>query len=173
MLGSATVVAQKAERELSKNFAAAAPFHRAAGEDMVVRSILTDSGEIAIVVEMPNIQTRTSRRSGLPNESRVGSWSVRFTLVPKVPATEMRELRKQVDEIPHDKTHLTMRGLLEQNLAHVATDTYAYRVTISSLVPTGKSELASIKAFTASLAKSLSVADGADEKVTLETLLVQ
>jgi hypothetical protein len=60
MLGSATVVAQKAERELSKSFAAAAPFHSAATKDMVVRSVLTDTGEIAIVVEMPNIQTGTS-----------------------------------------------------------------------------------------------------------------
>jgi hypothetical protein len=98
---------------------------------------------------------------------------VRFTFVPKLSATEMRELRKQVDEIAHDKAHLTMRGLLEQNLADVASDTYAYCVTISSLVATGESELASIKAFTARLAKNLSVADGADEKVTLETLLVE
>lgn len=169
---SPMAISQDSQRELSKDFEAAAPFVRAASDGLQIKTVLDDTGQIVVVAELQNIHGRTSGSTGLPDRRYVGTWSVRFVVVPKLSKSEMLELLKFVDEIPSDKAHLTKRGSLSENLADVVTETHAYRIVTSKLVPTEKVDHKTIKSFVRQLSKTLRSVDGMDVEKNLELLFL-
>jgi hypothetical protein len=171
--GNGLVVIAQDQLDLSEDFPAALPFTAAKQGSLEVHTKLSDSGEIVVVVSLKNIATKASRHSGLPNKEYVGEWSVRFTVVPMLSDREVREIRELVEQIPHDKSHVSKRESLMKCIPDLATSTRAYRIGTCPVIPVEHSDREIVESFIRKLSKELRNIDGSDSEKRLKDLLLQ
>lgn len=175
VFGVQSMAASDEYYELPPDFPAAAPFVSAAKGRLRVQTRLVNSGEIVVVVSLRNVRTKASLSASLPNETErpIGDWWVRFVVVPMLSEREVRDIRKFVDRIPGDKSHISQRAALSKNIPDVWTSTHAYRIELCPVVPVEQHDRNTVSSFVHELFKVVRSSERTFSEKRLRNLLSQ
>lgn len=160
------LVVSSVEAADANDFEFARPFVESLDETMSCE-VRYDSGRLLVEVTLPDQQLVPRRGTGLPNDEKVGAWRATFLLVPVLDPADLKQM--EALSVPSD----SKQGKGQPTYAHIAVDSYWFRVGYPLYAPREKDGRQKVEKFVQRLSERAKTLSGTDASPLISRLLAQ